>query len=704
MERRDSHDYDLRAVAIGVSLLFAAVAILLILLVIKICYMKHRRVETIHQAPVPLAEPPGKNVIMEQQEIMNERVARGTITSASRRSYTPHSSICASKSGKSAKSVADSGRARGRPESVTGILVGLFGSPEWETSMAREWADHQWRQRRALRPIADTSQFRHTWHSQHGTATQAQSNGIMSSNGQSGGYNSRRPMSEQISHVSSFGEVGAGWSMDYRGVRPLSAVIEGHSMSALPTGIPDDVHSSSTASSSGFGNPVEGTFFASAQIHAQGPAVGEERGSFSMQSNESEAYSVSPYLDAPRITIDLPTPMSFQFETGEGPDLSDAQTYSSLNASAESSAASSWGQLPEFPSPPATPTSANVLSVNTVFVDPVVLTESIQPGSSDLRTSEDNWMKLMISNARVKIPEKSAIMHKPFTLHNSCFDFDFGSSNSSFADFGWPQLADTFPSQPLEVTVSSETYVTEEVEVGEHRRTYFLDHDAYEHNSFDNERSSEETGRRRQPFGLLPTNLLNRHHARVRTHVPFSLVAPPKAYFPGRTLYPGKENVPERSLPASKGSIHGTPLARMSNQGSSPSSSTKPSAPFQPSPLRKISSVNSLSSSVSSQSWMERILGIIDDGGTRSMTHSRKSSDLSDMTFERALRKAVALKENKINHESACDDFVKYWDHPYALASAQDMAMAEDASEFDSFNPQYCGERTNAIQASEIGK
>ncbi|KAL5512402.1 hypothetical protein ACEPAG_3394 [Sanghuangporus baumii] len=556
---------------------------LLILLILKTAYLKNRRLRTIHELPSICAawseaedEESMDNHVLPRLEDVRAGVDLHSMQSRFCRRAPERSSSLSSKSEPVHLQLRDS---------LPGVLVGMLGSPDWETRMQRELANHQWRLRRESHNLPNRSRHRHTWHSQQSCAYSHNSAVCLYFQSTANNHSDYRPArhsSLRIPHVSSFGEMYPDtFRNKRRRPRSLNAVIDQMSTS----------RSGSTPSYSP----------ASSNIRQLNPYANETAGisGFSVPAvSLSQRPSTIREVDTPPPTVTLPQEAIFRFQVtdyGDGmpfmnsaaassaqspfmlcfgstesglgsADMELSSTYEHLNASRESSLGSSWRQLPHFPSPPAslsspelhTPQFPDAIRINTVHVRPRYLGDGFYDaipgffGASGLR--------LLGKDRYSKPARKTMSAFSPLTL-----------------DLGFPALSDLVVSDSLKLDSSpvDEAQINGMVHVRQ--------------SPVKSEFSSPPMPKQ-QVLDPLTAAALNRNHSRVREHIPFSIITPPPAYLKSplsleRSVRFAREN---ESVGDDSGKYVAVPYA---------TSLVDLSAPVRPSPLRRVASLGSIGSS-----------------------------------------------------------------------------------------------------------
>ncbi|KAL5480277.1 hypothetical protein ACEPAI_1547 [Sanghuangporus weigelae] len=561
-------------------------SLLLILLILKATYLKNRRLRTIHELPSLCAawsevedEESTDDHVLPRFEDVHAGVDLHSMQSRFCRRAPERSSSLSSKSEPVHRQLRDS---------LPGVLVGMLGSPDWETRMQREFANHQWRLRRESHNLSIRSQHRHTWHSQQSCAYSRNSVACSHFQSTAKNHSDQRPgrhSSLRIPRVSSFGEMYPDTFRDKRRrPRSLNAVID--QMSTSRSG------------------PIPNCSPASSNIRQLNPYANETAGGsgFSVPTvSLSQRPSTIREVDTPPPTVTLPQEAIFRFQvtdygdgmpsmnsaaasSAESPfmlcfggtesgfgsaDMELSSTYEHLNASRESSLGSSWRQLPHFPSPPASPGSPELhtpqfpdaIQVNAVRVHPhffragfygAMSTKSGIFGASGLR--------LLGKDRYSKSPRKMMSAFSPLTL-----------------DLGSPALSDLVVSELLKSRSSpvDEIWNNGKVHVRQSPvKSEFSSPPALKQQFLD-------------PFTAAA---LNRNHSRVREHVPFSIITPPPAYLKSPRSLERSVRVTweSESVEDDSGKYVAVPYA---------TSLVDLSAPVRPSPLRRVASLGSIGSS-----------------------------------------------------------------------------------------------------------
>ncbi|KAL5522233.1 hypothetical protein ACEPAF_2090 [Sanghuangporus sanghuang] len=602
-------------------------SLLLILLILKATYLKNRRLRTIHELPSLCA---AWSEVEDEESTDDHVLPRFGDVRAGADLHSMQTRLCRRASERSSALSSKSEPVhRQLRDSLPGVLVGMLGSPDWETRMQRELANHQWRLRRESRNLSIKSQHRHTWHSQQSCAYSHNSvarSHLPSTARNHPSYRPRRHSSLRIPHVSSFGEMYPDTFRDKRRrPRSLNAVVD--QMSTSRSG---SIPSCSPASS----KICQLTHYANEAAGGSGfsvPAV-------SLNQRPSTIREV----DTPPPTVTLPQEAIFRFQVtdyGDGmPFMNSAvassaqspfmacfgstesrlgfadmeelsSTYEHLNASRESSLGSSWRQLPHFPSRPASPDSPefhtpqfpDAIQVNAVRVRPHYLGD----GFYDVMSTKPgifgtSGLRLLGKDRYSKPPRKTMSAFSPLTL-----------------DLGFPALSDLVVSDLLKLGSSP----VDEIQNNGMARV--------RQSPMKSEFSSPPAPKQ-QSLGPLTAAALNRNHSRVREHVPFSIITPPPAYLKSpRSLECSVRFTREsESVEDDSGKCVAVPYA---------TSLVDLSAPVRPSPLRRVASLGSIGSSRTSLRSSMKFGNI------------RKSSNASsDAAVDRAGEKARESRDSSL--------------------------------------------------------
>lgn len=144
------------ALSIGLSVLATMIILLAFLGLVKWIYLKYRRIRMIHNiqdmlspSTLDMAEG-GLDTFSQSRRGRSGERGQGNIRDIlidiDPLGAPPRGS---SRQDKCPSRASNGSRRSPVPSPTPGIIVGLLGSPAWETRMRREMDDHQWRQRRA---------------------------------------------------------------------------------------------------------------------------------------------------------------------------------------------------------------------------------------------------------------------------------------------------------------------------------------------------------------------------------------------------------------------------------------------------------------------------------------------------------------------------------------------------------------------------
>ena len=595
---------------IGISIFFGALLLLLAFLVIKLCYLKHRRIQTIHRAPVPDEKISSEND--EEQESGESRLgSEKSVAQDQKRS----SWLSRLSSGGSERKTINGGSIHVgdvNRHSAPGIVVGFLGSPDWETNMVRKVADHQWRQRRAPKDAIDNWRFRHTWHSNPGSISMPDNRSQRTSSLRIVPHTSRRE-GPQMAHVTSFGEIH---SARMRRQQSLSAVVEGFGLDM------------NTPSASPYGSNASPIYYsANSRAYSGTGTFASPQHSFSHRPStitEEATPNTTGFqtTTTPRILLDCPSNDSLQSTTVpltqpvfrmDDPRIvamEPSTTYATMNGSAESSAASSFGNLPSFPSPPLSNShSPRTSFVGTVLVNPVYIKDGIVGMFSDDSVVEKSINKVKDFEAMLfDLHDNNDEAYKPnWTFPTDHSDLFFRLDMPPPTELPSPQNAalSSLPSPKVHSIKDFSDKLDADVSID--FASALLE-------------SSGGILSERMPFGSI-TNIEHREHARVRSQIPFSLVLPPKAYLGSlpRVEQPGKVMPLTRrnSVGCGTDQRHLMPICQNASQ------------PLRPSPLRKAISLSTISSRFSGGSTLDRTLLSIEQELASSIAENAAESSLS---------------------------------------------------------------------------
>lgn len=544
------------AIAVGVPIIGAAVVIAVFLGIIKLCYLKQRRIKTIHEIPVSL-----EAALLEEDKSSElstptppGRPLSVTADATSARSHraSQRSSFFSRSSQRSHSRSRSHSR---RSSALTGILVGMLGSPDWETDMQRRLADHVWRERVASRSAgASSQQHRHSWHAAASLSTdESRRNSRFSA--RSGGSRvearSRRAYSARIPHISSFGEIGL---MPIARRRPNSH-----------NGVCDPNRADISNQNPAFLSPDLHQDSRNYNVDARAQASNNQSPQYPMlrEVSSPSTSTVTDYGTAPtslRIHITdysddaLTRPQSAHIVNPGSENSTPASSpFIGQSASGGSSATSSWGQLPNFPSPPLTPASpalaspitpytSNFVTINNVLVAPYAIDEAIYSANAGLFLGKaEKGLGLILER------------EEDFSKHYSKEARE--SHSSLLANVGWPYTAFSsslslpLPGADEEATDSCPEHL-EEV---------------------------------KEPAVNMWDKPLKARHLKVLTQIPTALVAPPKAYLQPLRL------PDDLTVDTTAGNSF------MTLGGDTSPSPISTFVPVRPSPLRKLASLESIS-------------------------------------------------------------------------------------------------------------
>ncbi|THH08599.1 hypothetical protein EW145_g2606 [Phellinidium pouzarii] len=674
----DSSQFE--AVSVGVPLIGAASVI-----------------TTIHQIPALLTTMHDADELQSATSVdihHSVRVAETLNTVMDATSMQSRASRTASKRTSARTSISNNpGRAQQQSDPAPGLLVGLLGSPDWETGLQRQLATHQWRQRRASRLVVENWQFRHTWHSQQSALNPRHDSARLHTDGSMRNRSvaewrsrthSRGVVSSHIPHVSSFGELDLSRE-DRRRPKSFNAIFERMSTSLSGSVLErSPISSFDRQESRSAGGRGSNVFTASINTHSQRPStISEVDTPASTQSQLGHRTTTLPFRlqvtdieapnnsTAPPVLTLLDVPAASQ-DSGIN-SVSVSSSYGRLNTSAESSLVSSWGQLPNFPSPPptplspATPHTPTVVSINTVLVDPYVM----NPRSAFLG---DPGLGLPADKIDSNFSTKYYTGKGP-TAHDTVLPFP---------DFGWPTFSSSLlpdslelASFPLSTTSTLRPCPTPHLEA--------IYNNDLEKDS--NDRVHTNVDARRMPFRSLSMNILNRRHSRMRTHASFALKSPPKAYLRS-----------QRTLSLSHISST-TNVKNMRNQHKAPSSvhfSLGLSAPVRPSPLRKLTSLSSSTSARSSEIEVESASG---DGVTNTESifgHIGSHSAQNEVNAENSVtvnrsgllgsnKTALLLESSNLHHKDSRPSLFLDFDSSAEVGDGEFFLSASESADDDKF-------------------
>ncbi|KAL5500912.1 hypothetical protein ACEPAH_9299 [Sanghuangporus vaninii] len=626
VEARISTSSHIAPLAAPLAPLACVTSLLLVLLILKATYLKNRRLRTIHELPsLCAAWSEGED----EESTDDHVVPRFGDVRAGADLHSMQNRFCRRASERSSALSSKSEPVhRQLRDSLPGVLVGMLGSPDWETRMQRELANHQWRLRRESRNLSIKS-HRHTWHSRQSCTyphNSMASSHLTSTSRNHLSYRPGRHSSLRIPHVSSFGEMYPDTFRDKRRrPRSLNAVLD--QMSTSRSG---SIPSCSPAPS----NICQMNQYANEAVGGSGfsvPAV-------SLNQRPSTIREV----DTPPPTVTLPQEAIFRFQVtdyGDGmPFMNSAvaasaqspfmtcfgstesglgsvdmeelsSTYEHLNASRESSLGSSWRQLPHFPSPPASPDSPqfhtpqfpDAVQVNAVRVRPHYFSDGFYDAmSTKSGIFGASGLRLFGKDRYSKPPRKTMSAFSPLTL-----------------DLGFPALSDLVVSDLLKLSSSP---------VDEMQNNGMV----HVRQSPVKSELSSPPAPKRQFLDPLTAVALNRNHSRVREHVPFSITTPPPAYLKSpRSLERSIRFTQEsKSVEDGSGKCLAVPYA---------TSLVDLSAPVRPSPLRRVASLGSIGSSRTSLRNRMKL------GNT-----SKGSNASSDAAMDRAGEKARESRDSSL--------------------------------------------------------
>ncbi|TDL16860.1 hypothetical protein BD410DRAFT_794871 [Rickenella mellea] len=474
-------------VTTGVCVLATILAFFMALVLIKNFYLKHRRIQSIHHPPAMVSEP-GMEELHDTSahrpfdpSAFEGLITLGSMESIEKRAVTER-----------------------HPDGPSGIIVGLLGSPMWETRMVREMGEHRWRQRRETRSRSLPSR-------------------------------GRGPHSLRTTHPGS----ARSSSMGDRYARSAASSLSRERHTYRRSRTIDSRHSSMTNGSAS--RVLDGS------QHAQQVSI------------DGDVFS------GPTVVL-LPSRPSARRPVMDSVPETNAEDGSDkfLPTSPTFSFSESFPQLPYFPSPPtATPTP---IIVAPVIVNPHPIIEKPSEISVCLTELEDTFKRLITSfETRAKSPTEvdkrislPSVFDEPFSdalppslllkheipnqaeeelqdVHESCFS-------------GSESLAIPHPESFLPITGNNET----EIYNSETKGLFTIQET--ENTCVDNKCTTPaKTPKPSRPaLKTLPFQISNRQLNRVYSHVPYPLVAPPppspavpaiRARAPGmRPRAKGKEN------------------------------------------------------------------------------------------------------------------------------------------------------------------
>ena len=321
----------------------------------------------------------------------------------------------------------------------------MLGSPDWETDMQRRLADHVWRERYASRSAGSQhnhhNQFRHSWHA----AADTRRNSRLSA--RSGGSRAdagteRRAYSARIPYVSSFGEIGLE-SIARRRPNSYNEVYGGKENNCR-TLDPLVFSGGSQLRTQDQTTPELDGQTATNQVH-QYPALCEVSSPSSSTITEYGTARTSLRIHVTDYSDDGPArPPSAHIPSGSVESninsVTTSSPYAGHSLSEASSAVSSWGQLPNFPSPPlssgspilaspVTPSPPNVITINTALVAPYVFDKENYTDESGLFSGKP-LTGLGLTD------ERNKGVSEVYPIKEGAAE-----SQSSSMDFGWPYTA-----------------------------------------------------------------------------------------------------------------------------------------------------------------------------------------------------------------------------------------------------------------------
>ena len=642
----ESHDSGSnKGISIGVPL--ACVAFLLIVLVLaKVFYLNHRKIQTIHEIPVlhsPLPEDYSLENACTQYSARTSHTSKisdmqSTLGSATRR-ISGNANISSSTS--------DAYPSHKRQSSTQGILVGLLGSPDWEASIQRRLSDHQRRVKRESRHKSTMNSVkRHTWHSERSNATSRYETahthldaGNSDRRKQSLSQQSQKYLqahdNSRLPYVSSFGELDVlehrkkrrrtldVVSKDQRISYKRNRTNQNESLSTTPSGtnLIDSRDSSPNINEDHYSTAREHPLVSSSpraqdiNFHLQVTDYSE----FSPEANNDNVSlgSHSAYTEDMNI---------------QSPSINLSQTYNPMNSSAESSFISSWSNLPKFPQPPvtpdfhgpSTPQPPEFTQVNTVQIASPSLGENFyeQFGSFSMNNNFTGFDKKIglgfmknnelgtldgNHNAEANITPESEFGWSSYsenTLSSSGIQHSLIAplpwmNNNNFAlnPFYNPGYGNL--SFPFQGPFSVQQPYNNEQSVGVSANPYYDAMNNQENSQIALSKEDQQqpipefTRSSRSSFNM---NLLNRHHARVLMHVPFSLVPPPPAYLRSSRLIEAASEGESWAIKHLSMSEDTMSARRGLSQSASLTALTL-SVPIRPSPLRRVVSMSSASES-----------------------------------------------------------------------------------------------------------
>ncbi|EJD00584.1 uncharacterized protein FOMMEDRAFT_159330 [Fomitiporia mediterranea MF3/22] len=638
-----------RAVPIAIPLM-SVVFIFLALLSVKVTYLKQRRLQTIHELPtllVSIHEEDDQDNIFGYPptgEVDNENHGL-SVQSHTTRLVSKYSNVTHS-SNKVTYNV------RRRPESAPGVLVGMLGSPDWETNMQRELANHHWRLRSESR---SSSANRHTWHSQqpcmslHRATSAKRGSEARGAKGLPARHSSLR-----MPHVSSFEELDSDiFQNSRRRPRSFNAVVDRIRASRS--------RSISDRSSLAGNNSQLGSYLADASSGALARLCRHQ------PSTIREA-------DKPHSTLPFFHDTTFRFEVtdyGDGTLVHNSNypspmvdelpvRMSSIESGLDSGNMVMSTSYEGFPSPPATPLSPelatpqfpNEVNVNAVCVESRYFDEHFY--NRIITGRETRQPTFRASGLGLGLFGKNRRDKKTNSLTSLDSDPDFELSN--LPDMHVSHLPDT-RLDPL--NASNCHGPTPSL----HSPEFSSPELAQSSNIIREQEGCAIKKNNAEVQFLRPATakILNRHHSRVRQHVPFSIIAPPPAYLKRSQSFERSGRFSRKGLLATK----------WHNDCQDPSSRTVSlvdlSVPVRPSPLRRVASMGSVGSSAASSRGLGRpgsigtypgtasnaVAGNGDEIATNKTTQGRKTGDGYPAVNEaRAAEPAVATLKSKISHTS----------------------------------------------------